>query len=83
MTRPIPEPDPELQDVDGIKKYITVWFFGHLCKMLGLNNSYSRLYTDEIEKLRVDRPEDEFDDDELLYEAFSESDSDDTEWGGE
>ena len=51
--------------------------------MLGLNNSYSRLYTDEIEKLRVDRPEDEFDDDELLYEAFSESDSDDTEWGGE
>lgn len=25
-TRPIPKPLPELEDVDGIKRYITVWF---------------------------------------------------------
>ena len=77
-TRPVPEPDPELQDVDGIVKYITVWFFGHLCKLAGIKNSYCKLYEDEMEKLRVEAPEFEGeDDDTVIAERFG--DGDDTE----
>lgn len=74
-TRPISDPDPEFQDVDGIRKYITVWFFGHLCKMLKIKNSYSRLYEEEMKKLRVERPEYEGEDDESVVEdIFSRAD---------
>lgn len=65
--RPIPAPDPELEDVDGIIRYISIWFFGHLCKMLGIKNAYCRLYEEEIAKMRVDRPEYEDEDDETLF----------------
>lgn len=65
--RPIPEPDPEFQDTDGIIKYITVWFLGHLCKMLGIRNSYCKLYEEEIAKLRVEHSEYEEEDDENLF----------------
>lgn len=69
--RPIPDVDEELRDVDHIVKYITVWFFGHLCKMLGIKNSYCRMYEDEIARLRVNKPEyDEEDDDVLLSDMF-------------
>lgn len=74
--RPVKEVDPELADVDGIKKYVTVWLFGHLCKMLNIKNSYSKLYEEEIAKMRVERPEyDEEDDDTMLYDIFSNGDS--------
>lgn len=65
--RPIPEPLPDLADVDGVRKYITVWFFGHLCHMLHIKNSYCKLYEMEMAKLRVERPElaDEEDEDFL------------------
>ena len=73
--RPIPEPDPELRDVDGIVRYITVFFFGHLARMLGIKNAYSKLYDEEIAKLRVDRPEFDGDDDETMFnEIFSSGD---------
>ena len=73
--RPIPEPDPELKDVDGIVRYITVFFFGHLARMLGIKNAYSKLYDEEIAKLRVDRPEFDGDDDETMFnEIFSSGD---------
>ena len=65
---PIPEADEEFQDVDGIRKYISVWFFGHLCKMLGVENKYSYLYDQEIERLKVERPEYEGEDDEAIIE---------------
>lgn len=73
--RPLPEPDPEMRDRDGIVRYISVWFLGHLSKMLNLKNSYSELYEKEIAKLRVDRPEyaDE-DDEELFNDAFAGGD---------
>ena len=57
LEEPIPEPDPEFKDVDGIRKYITVWFFGHLCKALGINNIYSQEYEAEIKKYTVEKPE--------------------------
>lgn len=75
--RPIPEPDPELQDSDGIIRYVLVWFYGHLAKMLGVKNAHSKLYEDEIAKLRVERPEyDEDDDETMLDDIFGSSDSD-------
>ena len=75
---PIPEPDPELQDVDGIIRYITIWFFGHLCKMLGIKNTYCKLYEDEIERLRIDHPEYEDEDDENMFnDIFGANDSED------
>ena len=60
---PIPEPDPEWADVDGIGKYIRIWFLGHLCKMLGIENEFSKEYEAEMAKFRVELPEDVFEDD--------------------
>ena len=75
-TRPISEPDPELKDVDGIIRYISVWFLGHLCKMLKIDNKYSRLYEEEMAKLRVERPEYEGEDEESVFEdIFNRSDA--------
>lgn len=45
---PVPEPDPAWADVDGIKKNISTWFFGHLCKMFKIENDWAQLYEDEI-----------------------------------
>lgn len=71
--RPIPEPDQKLKDVDGIIRYIEVWFKGHLSKMLNLKNSYSKMYEDEMNKRRVEHPEYDGDDDEQLFnDIFAE-----------
>ena len=53
---PIPEPKEEWKDVDGIKKYISVWFHGHLSKMFGLDNDNAREYEEEIAKYSVEPP---------------------------
>lgn len=71
-TRPIPEVDPELEDVDGVVKYITVWFFGHLCKMLKIDNRYSQLYEAELAKFRVDEPEYEGEEEDSMFEGIFE-----------
>ena len=55
--KPIPKPNPEWEDVDGIKRYISVYFLGHLCKMLNIKNSYSRMYEEEIARYTVDNPQ--------------------------
>lgn len=75
--RPIPEPDPELQDVDGVVRYISIWYLGHLCKMLGIKNTYCKLYEDELAKMRIERPEYDDEDDETMFnDIFGVSDSD-------
>lgn len=75
--RPIPEPDPEFKDVNGIVRYIDIWLRGHLCKMLGIKNSFSKLYEEEIARMRIDRPEYEDDDDETFFnDIFGEEDGD-------
>lgn len=71
-TRPISEVLPEWKDVDGIKKYIMVYFLGHLCKMIGLKNKYSKLYDKEIEKYTVTPP---------TYEDGAENDNFDEVFG--
>lgn len=59
MEKPIPEPTDEFKDVDGIGKYIRVWFTGWLCKALGLNaNVFTKEYEEEIAKYTVEKPED-------------------------
>lgn len=69
--RPLPEVDKDLQDVNGVKKYIFTWM-GHLCKMMNIKNGYTKLYDAEIDRLRVERPEYDGDDDEtLLNDAYS------------
>lgn len=67
--RPLPEIDEDLKDVNRLKKYIFTWM-GHLCKMLGVKNSYSQMYEDEIERLKVELPEYDGDDDMLMPEHF-------------
>lgn len=71
--RPIPEPDPTLKDVDKIVKYITVWFYGHISKTLGIKNMYCDMYEKEMEKMKVSRPEAysvEEDDDEVVFNSM-------------
>lgn len=76
--RPVPEIDDDLKDIDGIKKYILIWFYGHLSKMLGIKNTYSKMYDDEIAKYRVERPEYDDDDDEtVINDIFVNGDSHD------
>lgn len=68
--RPIPAPDPELIDVDKIVWYIQVFFLGHLAKMLGKTTVYSKMYEEEIARLRVEDPSlsGEYEDDEEFFE---------------
>lgn len=71
--RPIPEAPDELKDVGGLIRLITIWFFGHLCKMLHIKNSYCKLYEEEIERLKIERPElSDEDDDNLIYDIFGD-----------
>ena len=73
--RPLPEVDKELQDVNGVKKYIFTWM-GHLCKMMNIKNGYKRLYEEEIDRLKVERPEYDGDDETLLIDAYSNASKD-------
>lgn len=71
--RPVPDPDPALRDVDGIIKYITIWFYGHISKTLGIKNVYCEMYEKEMEKMKVDRPElvdEDEGDDEAVFNAI-------------
>ena len=71
--RPVPEPDPMFKDVDGIIRYITVWFYGHISKTLGIPNVYCEMYEKEMQKMKVERPEfvdEDEDDDEALFNAI-------------
>ena len=63
--RPLPDIDDDLKDVNQIRRYVFTWM-GHLCRMLGIKNTYSKMYDDEIARLRVERPEYDGDDDETL-----------------
>jgi len=65
---PIPEPDEAWKDVDGIGHYVRSWFLGHLCRMLGIKNTYSRESDEELEKYTVQPPE--YNDDEESFEEL-------------
>ena len=67
--KPIPEPDDEFKDVDGIGRYISIFFLGHLAKMVGIKNKFSRMYEEEMNKYTVTKPEYE-EDTEALFDAI-------------
>ena len=72
--RPLPTPEPEWEDVDGIKRYIDTWFLGHLCNNVHITNDCEEQYRREMEKYTVKPPEYDGDDDALdlsLLEKFS------------
>lgn len=70
-TRPLPEIDPELEDVDKIGLYIDSFYRGHMSKMLGLKNRFSNIYERVMEKFTVKPPEyDEETDSEILFEKI-------------
>ena len=73
--RPLPDVDDDLKDVNGILKYVFIWL-GHVCKMLGKKNGFSRLYEEEMRKWRVEKPEynDEEDDEAFLSDILSSDD---------
>lgn len=73
--RPISAPSPEWEDVDNIRKYVTIYFLGHFCKMLGVQNKYSSAYEKEMAKYRVEMPEYEGDDDALLDAIINEGEN--------
>lgn len=68
--RPIPEPRPEWKDVDGIIKFITVYFIGHLCSMLNLKNKYAVMYEEEMDRYRAVLPEYENSSDDEIFDAI-------------
>lgn len=71
-TRPIPEIDEDLRDVDKIGKYINIFFKGHLAKMMGIKNAFCKAYDDFMEKFSVKKPEYESEDydSEALFDAI-------------
>lgn len=56
-TRPLPEIDEELKDVDKIGYYIDTFYKGHTCKMLNVKNAFSNLYSSMMKKFTVSKPE--------------------------
>lgn len=77
-TRPIPEIDEDLQDVDKIGLYLDIFFKGHLAKMMGLKNGLSNLYTKFMKKYTVEKPEyNDNEDGEALFDAIFGNASDD------
>ena len=56
-TRPLPEIEEELRDVDKIGLYVDVFLKGHLSKMMGLKNGLTNLYNKFMKKYTVEKPE--------------------------
>ena len=54
---PVPDPDPELEDCDNLRKYVEYFFKGHLAKMMGLKNAYSEGYDEYMAQYSVKKPE--------------------------
>ncbi len=70
-SRPLPETPNEHKDIRGTIKNITTWYLGHASKMVGLKNSYCKMYEDAIEELRVNNPEYADEDEEsMLNDIF-------------
>lgn len=76
-TRPLPEIDPELEDVDKIGLYIDAFFRGHTSKMLGLKNTFSHIYERVMSQFTVHKPQyNEDEDSEVIFEKVFGSNHD-------
>lgn len=70
---PIPEINPEWKDIDGIVKLFNIYFLGHLSKMLGIKNRYSKDYEEEMQKYRAEIDDIKDAPDEDVFEYLSEN----------
>lgn len=75
-TKPLPEIDEDLKDVDKIGLYFDVFFRGHTCKMLGIKNAFSNIYERVIGKYTVTKPEysEEEDSETIFAKVFGTKD---------
>lgn len=64
-------PLPDKYKDSKILKYIFTWM-GHVLKMMGKKNGYEQLYQDEIDRLRVEKPEYDGSDEDLMMDYFDE-----------
>ena len=72
-SRPLPPTPKENRDINQVIKNITTWYLGHACKMVGIRNSYCKMYEDAMAELRVENPDHaEEDDDTLLNSVFGD-----------
>lgn len=63
--KPIPKPSEKWRDVDGIQKYISAFFTGHLARMLGKHDDkVEKVYEEEMSKYTVSEPEKEIGDED-------------------
>lgn len=70
-TRPIPEVEEELRDVDKIGYLIHVFFTGHMAKVLNLKSSLTNLYDKFIKKYTVEKHEYSGEsDNEVLFDSI-------------
>lgn len=71
-TRPLPEIDEELNDIDKIGLYIDTFYRGHAAKMLGLKNPFTNIYEKVMSKYTVKPPEyeDEVDSEDVFNKIF-------------
>lgn len=69
-TEPLPEISDDLKDVDNIGRYISVFFLGHLCKMMSIKNKFARMYEEEMAKYTVQKPEYEGDEEATFDAVF-------------
>lgn len=82
-TRPLPEIDEELKDVDKIAVYVDIFFRGHLSKMMGLKNGLSNLYDKFMKKYTVEKPEySDEENSEVLFDAIFGNQSSDIDNNG-
>lgn len=79
-TRPLPEVDPELKDVDKIGLLIDVFFKGHLSKMFGLKNNFANIYEKYMKKYTVEPPhyDEEEDSESIFNKVFGSLDVEDS-----
>lgn len=82
-SRPVPDVDPELKDVDGLIRYIDVWYRGHAAKTFNIKNGYSEMYDKAMDELRVEYPEYEDEDDETLFNDIFGVSEDEEVFGGD
>ena len=63
-------PLPDKYEDSKLLKYVFTWM-GHVLKMLGVKNGYSQMYQDTVDRLRVEKPEYEGDDEELMTDYMN------------
>lgn len=58
-------------------KQISIWYYGHMCKTLNIDNPLRDLYEEEMDKYRVKHPEfEESDDEDILKHIIGQAPND-------